>query len=239
MSNKHGSFVEDFNAIIKDAERFLSIARCKELQRDAIASLENLRPRLIQLKQRAIAERDENTANMLLGYECAFCVIVSELEMWILLKEENPDAAWDKLVSAQMSCVDAIRAHDGFSHLVYQYNRLVTIEKVVFPPQVFVSSGMIVSRQECSICGLEYEDCNHLIGKPYMGKFCNIIAQDIRLDHAAIVESPSDKRCRIRVFEVDSGVRNRMTWRVEERDTFSEERSEGDTRAEATIFCLD
>lgn len=236
MSKNYPSFVEDINVIIRESENLLVIARCTELQRRAIASLEDLRPRLADLKRGAIAERDENTANVLLGYECAANMIISELEMCVLLKEENPDAAWDKLVSAQMSCIGAIRAHEGFSHLVYHYQRFETIEQVVFPPQIFVSSGFIVSRQECSICGLEYEDCEHLIGKPYMGAFCSVIAKDIELDHVAIVENPSDKGCRIREFEVEGGVRNRMTWRVEKRDTGNDEVPDGQARGGTTIF---
>ncbi|MDD3381663.1 MAG: hypothetical protein PHD68_10735, partial [Rugosibacter sp.] len=71
---------------------------------------------------------------------------------------------------------------------------------------------------ECSICGGDYDDCDHLIGRPYMGRFCYIIARDISLDHVAIVKEPADKRCRVERFNVDGGVRNRMTWRIERRD---------------------
>jgi len=76
--------------------------------------------------------------------------------MWILLKEEKPDEAWDKLVSAQMAAADAVRAHMGFAHLETQAQRLEEIERLVFPRQVFVSAGIIVQHQECSICGNEY-----------------------------------------------------------------------------------
>lgn len=150
-----------------------------------------------------------------MGCECVTLALIAELKMWLLLKEENPDDAWDELINAQMAYVDAVRAHSGFNHLTQHSERLEAIEKLIFPPQVFVSSGIIVKNQECSICGKEYGDCDHLVGRPYMGKFCYIIARDMSLDHVAIVDHPADKRCRVKHFEVEGGTRNRMTWKIE------------------------
>ena len=170
MNPNHPPFVKDFNAVIEDAEAFRGIARCSELQRNAVASLTTLRAEVADLKHKAVAGGDEDTANLLLGYECATASLISDLNMWILLKQERPDEAWDELVSAQMSSLDAARAHMGFKHAVHHYQRLVVVEKVIFPPQVFVSAGMIVTNQECSICGKEYEDCEHLIGRTIHGR---------------------------------------------------------------------
>ena len=80
---------------------------------------------------------------------------------------------------------------------------------------------MLVKYEECSICGHEYEDCEHLKGKPYMGKFCSVIVREVaELDHVAVVDHPADKRCRVMKFTVEEGVRDRMTWRVtKEQDT--------------------
>ena len=219
MNNELPSLIEEFNIAIREVEIFLSITRCSELQQGAIDSLKEFQSKVLGMKSEAIDKNDENLANMLLGYECVFDTLVAELEMWILLKQDNPDMAWDKLVTAQMSSIGAVRAHAGFNHVIQHYQRLEAIEQLVFPSQVFVSSGMIVNHQECSICGEEYEDCEHLIGKPYMGIYCNIVAQDLKLDHVAIVENPADKRCRITNFEVEGGSRNRMSWRIEEKDT--------------------
>ena len=218
MNNNLPSFVEEFNEAIREAEVFLSIARCSELQRGAIELLKEFLSRIFNLKSKAIAENDENLANLLLGYECIFDTLIAELEMWILLKQDDPDMAWDKLVAAQMSSIAAVRAHAGFNHLVQRYQRLEAIEQLVFPSQVFLSSGVIIKHQECSICGGEYEDCEHLKGKPYMGKFCYVIVQDVEFNHVAIVDNPADKICRITNFEVEGGIRNRMSWRIEEKD---------------------
>jgi hypothetical protein len=167
----------------------------------------------------AIINSDENYANLLLGFECGINCIISEIAMWILLKEEKPDNAWDQLISAQDYAIWAARSHSGFRKFTHLYRRLEAIEQLVFPNQVFVSSGMIVKRQECSICGGEYGECDHLAGKPYTGIFCSIIPRGIEFNHVAIVKDPADKRCRMMNFETENGVRNRMTWVITPKGT--------------------
>lgn len=207
-------FVEEFNSAMKEASVFLSIARCSELQQEAIESLKVIKSKASSLKSEAIAERNENHANVLLGYECDISSLIAELEMWILLKQENPDAAWDKLITAQMAVHAAVRAHVGFGDLIKRHKRLEEIEELIFPLQVFISPGMLVKSLKCSICGEEYEDCEHLVGKPYMGEFCQTISRGVEIDHLSFVDCPADKRCRIDTFQVEGGSRNQMTWRV-------------------------
>jgi hypothetical protein len=139
----------------------------------------------------------------------------AELTMWLQLKEGKPDDAWNSLVVAQMATRDAVRAQKGFSYLEGRAIRLVNIERVVFPEQVYFSAGLIVEHQECSICGAEYEDCNHLVGMPYMGEFCRCILRAFKADHVAMVKDPANKQCRVVSFNAEGGKRNRMTWRVE------------------------
>ena len=219
MNENTQSLVEEFNAVIREAETLNRITRCSKLQRNAIESLNCLRSEVSSLKNEAIEEKKEDLANMFLGYECVCRTLIAELEMCILLKQENPDSAWDKLVIAQGAAIGAVRAHPGFSHLGQHYERLEAIEKLVFPPQVFMSSGMLVEHLECSICNREYEACEHLVGKPYMGEFCQLILRDIKLNHVAIVDHPADKRCRITTAHVEGGVRNTMTWRIEPKNS--------------------
>lgn len=217
MNNDFPSLAKKLNAVIEDAEVFRYITRCSKLQRDAIKSLKDLRTKILSLKSDAIESKNEERANILLGYECAVSGLIAELEMWILLKQEAPDKAWSKLVTAQMSYCSAAHADVGFNHVLQHLQRLEEIEELVFPPQVFMSSGMTVKRLTCSICGEEYEDCEHLAGKPYMGEFCGTIAQDVKIEHVAFVESPADKHCRVIWVEAEGGFRNRMTWRVENK----------------------
>lgn len=217
MTEDLQQLIEELNERIKDAEVFICAARNSGLQQDQVKKLSELTEELAIRKNDAVQNNDENMANLLLGYECVTRALSSEILMWINLKQDDPDTAWDHLVSAQMASIDAVHAHEGFAHLEQHNRRLEALERLLFPPQVYVSSGMIVMHQECSICGQEYEDCEHLLGKPYMGKFCYIIAGDVELDHVAIVENPADKRCRVRHFDVEGGSRNRMTWLVEKK----------------------
>ena len=215
MNRPLPEFVAAFNDLVKESENLCSITRDSDLQRAACSMLEDAIQRTHIEKQEAISGCNENYANLLLGCESVAQALVAELNMWLLLKEGTPDEAWNHLVAAQMASVDAARAHDGFQHLEHHHRRLVAIEHLVFPRQVFVSSGMLVGFQECSICSQDYDDCEHLVGRPYMGSFCCIIARDITLDHVAIVDHPADKRCRVERFSVDGGTRNRMTWKIE------------------------
>jgi hypothetical protein len=214
MNEAHKQQIDQFNTTIEYCENFCVITRGSELQEEACVKLRALISDCEKLKPIAVEAGDEDFANLLLGFQCVATCLRAEIQMWLLLKQEKPDDAWDRLVTAQMAAIDAARAHQGFSHLEKQAQRLIEIEKLVFPPQVFVSTGFIVRKQECLICGNEYEECEHLIGKPYFGRFCHIIARDIEPNHVAIVRQPAEKSCRIVKFSTEGGQRNRMTWRV-------------------------
>ena len=208
-------FVESFNEVIRDAEIFASMARAKELQTEACQKLTGLLDDVSDEKKSAIQAENADYANLLLGCECVAGGILAEITMLIQLKNDDSENAWDSLIDAQSSYASAIRAHRGFQHLTDACNRLDVLEQLFFPPQVFVSSGFIVNTQECSICGSDNDECEHLVLKPYMGRFCVIIARDVMVDHVSIVDHPADKRCRVRQFGVEGGYRNKMTWRVE------------------------
>lgn len=205
---------DEIEELIGEAEILLSIARCSSLQEKAIRSLDRMLDRVIRSKRTAIAHSKEESANRLLGYEWVIRSLAAELKMWRLLKREEPDCAWDELVAAQQASLSALRAHDIFRNAEDRYLRLEAIEKLVFPPQIFVSAGLVAEGLDCSICEEDYEDCCHVAGRPYMGRFCAMRPRGLRLDHVAIVEDPVDKGLRIREFPVDGGFRSRMTWRV-------------------------
>ena len=236
MNKRDLHSIEALNGQIRDVEVFLYATRCSNLQRRALASLRDLHSEIHALKADAILDKDESGANMLLGFECVVGVLEAELEMWLHLKEGDPDKAWDSLIRAQRLCVAAARAHSGFSHLPQKHQRLLELEHLVFPPQVFVSSGLIVRRQDCSICGQEYEDCDHLLGMPYMGQFCRLVIHEAEVNHVAMVEQPADKSCRVTQFDVEGGTRNRMTWRISPKSTKGEEEPEGQIRGRATLL---
>jgi hypothetical protein len=215
MSKTKREWIDHVNSLIQDAERFCVLTRESAFQRDAAKQLKELRPLLAALKAQAIEREDEDFANLLLGFECSIDCRFHELKMWIALKDGEPDMAWDHLIAAQDNAMAGPRAHHGFEHLAYHVERLEKLELLLFPPQVFVSAGLVVKTQECTICGMEYDECEHLVGLPYWGKFCAIITRGLEFNHMAIVKNPADKRCRILGIPSEAGNRNRMSWKLE------------------------
>lgn len=206
--------IEHFNEQIKDAENLLSPARSKELQLLSCNTLEQLLKAATVNKLKAMKACLENESNILLGYECAIGSVLCELRMWILLKLDKGNEAWDQLIGAQIAAMDALRAHDGFCHAASRIEHLETLETILFPPQSFLSAGFISKNLDCSICGNAFATCDHLRGKPYMGVFCEVIHRDIEGDHIALVETPADKRCRVTSYKVKMGHTDKITLSV-------------------------
>jgi hypothetical protein len=204
-----------FQQALTDASTLSCIARDSDLQRAAIKDLSELLTLLKSWKEEVIAEKNEDRANQILGMECLARAASNELNMWLMLKADKPDKAWGNLIAAQTETRHAIQAHKIFAGNQSHAEHLNAIEKIVFPPQVFLSAGLIVGRQLCSICGADYEDCAHIIGIPYWGELCFRRLLDVVADHVSIVDDPANRNCRITHFDDGGGKRNRMTWRIE------------------------
>ncbi|EAA7596743.1 hypothetical protein H1385_003157 [Salmonella enterica] len=200
-----------FNNGIKEAEIFLCLARSSQLQLEQCLALDLLLYTATRIKHEEVHRGKEDNANLFLGFECAIGAVRSELMMWILLKLDMPNEAWDQLVAAQMGCLDASRAHRGFAHCEQRREVLEQLEDKIFPPQVFISAGFVSDRLDCSICGERYSQCEHLRGKPYMGQFCEVIHRNLRGDHVALVEAPEDKRCRVVSVKIKDGYQDKLS----------------------------
>jgi hypothetical protein len=107
-----------------------------------------------------------------------------------------------------------ILPHAVASHLEEYIKRLYDLERLLFPQPVFLSSGFVVRESECSICGAEYGECNHIKGLPYMGKLCARIVKEADLQEVSVVSDPADKRCRVLHYTDDGVTRNVFTQRV-------------------------
>ena len=214
--------MDEFTALAEGAQRLCYAARAPELQESAVTKIDALLDRLARHKEQCSAEGLEAAANMVLSMELSLATVRSELLMWLRLKREQPEGAWDSLVSAQGSLASAIglRRQLGYDtrNLENRHQRLLSIERVVFPPQVFTSVGGIVSHRECSICESDYDECEHLVGHAYGGELCcRVIREFSILREVSFVEEPADKRCRATHFSDGGRMRNTMTWRLEER----------------------
>lgn len=231
--------VEHFNKGIEDAEIFLCLARSSALQLEQCLALDLLLYNATRIKHEAVRRNEEDYANLFLGFECSIGAVRSELMMWLLLKRDRPNEAWDRLVAAEMGCLDATRAHQGFSHCAQRLKALEQLEGQLFPPQMFMSAGFVSDRLDCSICGERYSKCRHLRGMPYMGQFCEVIHRNPRGHHVATVKAPADKRCRVVSFKTKDGHRDKMSWEItpyKESEIFEEN---GPLEAEMIFLALD
>jgi hypothetical protein len=68
--------------------------------------------------------------------------------------------------------------------------------QATYPYKVFFSPSFTIRRQECTICGLDihpWSNCQHQIGKVYLGRECYAIVQDAELNEISIVTDPVQK----------------------------------------------
>lgn len=211
----------EFEDVAHEAETMVFAPRALELQEAACARVGVFQQKLLEAKDHAIRQGDETAANKLLSMEVTIGAIGAELEMWVAIKHDAGEEAWTHLVEAQNRCSAAIRIRrqlfgaDDTSRLENYYKKLLLMERMVFPPQVFCSAGGIAKKRECSICGEPYDDCDHVRGRLYMGKVCGVIITEIELEEVSLVDEPANKYCRVLSFPDGDLHRNKMTWRLE------------------------
>ncbi|HTV75330.1 MAG TPA: hypothetical protein VME66_16675 [Candidatus Acidoferrales bacterium] len=126
--------------------------------------------------------------------------VVSELRMWLTLKENDGSAAWNIFCDAEQYALNARNwLPPDFEPAKDQVEHLRLVERVAFPYQAhFTSLGAIVGREVCTICESEYGTCDHLAGELYDGYMCASRCEEIKeVLHLAIVLNPRDKRNRI------------------------------------------
>lgn len=170
-----------------------------------------------------VSASDDEGANTILSMELALRTVLHELRMWIDLKQERAESAWDHLVTAQQLCLSAaqvrrqLAGRPSTTGLENLYDKLEALERLVFPPQIFMSIGGVSQARECSICGANYDDCAHVKGRAYMGQLCHTVIRTFSVEEVSLVEEPANKRCRVTHFSDSGKMRNRMTWRLETR----------------------
>lgn len=214
MNEKVKAFQNEFNQIVKECQKFCFMSRAKEFQIEACKKLDTLKEKTSALKERMIALTDEDSANAMLSFEEMIDMLLNELKMWTALKEDNPNLAWDFLINAQSTARNAMQAHEVASHIEGYIERIHALEKLLFPPQVFFSPAFIIEYSKCSICGQEYGECEHVIGRAYMGKMCVRIITIKDVSEVSLVQEPANKRARV-LRITDSGItRNFLSWRV-------------------------
>jgi len=124
----------------------------------------------------------------------------SLVSLWEDIFNQKYSSSWIFLQDS----LDALRTVNKLSlnnkknkALKFFEKQLLTLERL-YPYKIFASVAWEVSFYECSICKKDIDsfDCPHEIGELYNGKIAIAHAKEItQLNHVAMVENPSDKRC--------------------------------------------
>lgn len=184
--------------IYKRAGNHSCLTRCEDVQLENIEILNEFLDKTINLKNNAIEQNDNDLANGYVSFELITKSMISELKLWIKLKNKDYNSAWDSLIDSQDYAIRAMQAHEINGHLQLYLNRLKIIEKLIFPPQLFMSDRSIVSECKCSICNNDIQECDHIKGQFYMGEQCyEIVGKIEALNGIDFVKEPASKRCRI------------------------------------------
>lgn len=205
MTAADEAMLKDAQEVITDCLPFAYLSVGCEFQEDAIKKLEALRERINVRRKDTIAARSESEANLAWIAGRYVEGMIEYMTMWIHLKKDEMEAAWNALVTAQERIETALRLRPNDSFARLNHN-LYAIEQLLFPPSIFVSSGLKVERFDCSICGSEYGECDHLAMNLYMGKMCYKVAEgEVYLDHVSFVTDPQDKRLRAPKLDRNNG----------------------------------
>ena len=194
--------------------KYLFITRDKALLVEQITILNDIASNIKEAKEKFIAKQDEANSNKWLSIESISLSILNGLIMFTELQKNNPEPAWNSLISAQN--------HAYWSSIAYELptttiqrdcsNHFYNIEKVLFPSQIFMSVGMVVAESICSICQKQTSKCEHIRGEVYMGEICGQIHAKIKsVNEVSIVNVPADKQCRVTRYQENSMWINKMT----------------------------
>lgn len=223
MSELPDDLFAEFENTVTEAQSLAFLARDAALQQEAVQAIDTFLKVLVARKVAEVRGGNELAANTVLSMELALLSVRSYLQTCVLLKQDAAEEAWNRLIDAQQACDSAISVRRQLGRdfdltgLQNYRSVLQQIEEVVFPSQLFCSVGGTCDSRECSICGGEYDECGHVRGRAYFGKPCHTIIRDMHLEEVSIVTNPANKRARVTHFSDEGKMRNRMTWRLEER----------------------
>ena len=182
---------------LAEQHRYLCITRDEQILATQLAWLNEFKLAIESTKNEFIEAQNEEKANLWLSAEELCTAIACCVQMFLDLKANKPDFAWNRLVDAQdhahWSCDKSHLLNGIPSEYVSYFNAL---EKILFPPQTFTSISVVASTK-CGICDSPLPECDHIRGSAYMGMRCTEVITPISVDHVAIVDHPADKRCRI------------------------------------------
>lgn len=206
--------INEFNEMAAIAQKKAFITVGIEIQKEEIAVLIDYIKDLANLKKEFVTKKLENEANLIYTIENSLRVLQYELEMLVFIKQDKMAEAWDKLVDTQVFFGNVVRNYPFETHSLGGYlERLSNYEKLLFPELFFQSAGGIIKKSKCSICDNDFDKCDHIKGRLYMGEMCCRIITEMELEEVSYVENPANKHCRVLTIETDGKIIDIMTLR--------------------------
>lgn len=206
--------INEFNEMAAIAQKKAFITVGIEIQRDEIEVIKNYINELANLKKEFVAKKLESESNLVFCIENSLKVVQFELEMLVFIKEDKMAEAWGKLVDAQIILGNVVRNYPFETNTLDGYlKRLNNYEKLLFPELYFQSVGGVIKKSKCSICNKDYDNCDHIKGKLYMGELCCRLIEEQELEEVSLVENPANKHCRVLSIESDGKTIDIMTLR--------------------------
>lgn len=168
----------------------------KRRQENKVKEIDAEISKIKQYKGYAISQKAEEEANQFFHMQCMLNAIKSILSLWIEVKDSNYRKAWDVLIDGQEYIKVALKIND-YEGVRFIEELLINIEKSIFPrTPLYLSSGHIETIGKCSICKNNFNLCDHIENKIYMGQLCQRIEKKIiKCDHVALVKNPKDRKC--------------------------------------------
>lgn len=186
-----------YEKIVGEAINYLTFCRDVSLQKKEIEDLEKNVGIFKNFKWQANRDKQEKLSNLFFGCHNYLNAVKNCIESIVLLKENQPERAWDKLMNAEVFYSWASKVNDCLLNEFCLMDYMKKMEELLFPHfKVYSSLGFTTTKGDCSVCSKKIDECEHIEGNIYSGFACfekNKKVLDI--DHSALVENPRDRRC--------------------------------------------
>ncbi len=171
------------------------------LNRKNLSLDQNVYDEIENLRNNAIAEKNETNANRYWCIRQIYIIQRNYLNMFANLKNKEYEKAWNTLEKIDIALSFLKKNIEYINRSLEDFN-LKHIQKTIlnyeklFPYFIFLSREGIIKKEECSICGKTVSlrgGCKHKPGKLYMGEMCSRIVTDYQIIAASLVRDPFDK----------------------------------------------
>ncbi len=186
---------DDVVKFIKNNSKYMYITRDIDILNKQVDEIKIMITAIDKIRKEYIQKKDEINANLWLSFLFITESLQDTISMFILLKNNEPNNAWVRLINAQDCAHASIIATLFDKELQHNHYKYFRDLEFLFPPQSFSSSGMIIKSSSCSICKKPMLDCDHIRGECYMGEMCSEIIDDFSIREISVVTSPLDRRC--------------------------------------------